>query len=228
MPVLRIDQIPDSRRGILEVLKRRGPATISRLATELDLTGEAIRQQLLQLRRDGWIEPSDTEKSRIGRPAATYRLTKEGDHLFPKKYDELLLSILDAAAAELGPDTPQLYARISEQVVKKHEPSLRGLPLEQRLDALKNFYSDGDAYMSVERRSAPCLVERNCPYYNTAMSQPAICSVTLHALSRLLGVQVERKESFQNGDGCCSFQVRADRPVNPDNFPFELEPGVKV
>lgn len=223
---MQINQVPDSRRAILEVLKQRGPATISRLATELDLTGEAIRQQLLQLRRDGWVEPSDIEKSRIGRPAATYRLTTAGDHLFPKRYDAFLLSLIDAAAAELGPNAPRLLRRMSDGLVQKLEPSLRGLPIEQRIEALKNFYSDSDAYMTVERRGGtPCLVERNCPFYNTAMSRPAICSVSVNALMRLLGVRVERKESFQNGDGCCAFYIQTDKPVNADTLPFELEPG---
>ncbi len=228
MKRLRIDQIPDSRRAILEVLKQRGPATISRLAIELDLTGEAIRQQLLQLRRDGWVEPSDTEKSRIGRPAATYRLTREGDHLFPKRYDDLLLSIIDAAAAELGPAAPKVFSRISDEMVKKFDSAVRGLPIEQRVEALKTFYADADPYMSVERRGGTtCLVERNCPFYNAAMQRPAICSASVHALSRLLGVRVERKESFQNGDGHCAFHVRSDQPVNGDEDPFELETEAK-
>jgi predicted transcriptional regulator len=83
--ILRIDQIPDSRRAILEELKRHGAATISSLATVIQVTGEAIRQQLLQLRREGWVQTSDTDKSRPGRPAAMHRLTVEGDHLFAKR-----------------------------------------------------------------------------------------------------------------------------------------------
>ncbi len=230
MAILRIDQIPDSRRAILETLKQRGAATISRLAAELELTGEAVRQQLLQLRRDGWVETSQAEKSHIGRPAATYRLTVEGDHLFPKRYDNLLVSFLDAAVAELGPEaTLRMFSRISDQMVARLEPSTRNLPIEQRVEALKSFYSDGDAYMSIEPRSDGfSLVERNCPFYNAAMSRPAICSVTVHALTRLAGARVEREESFQKGDGRCSFHVHANRPVDGDPLPFVLEPRTKA
>jgi predicted ArsR family transcriptional regulator len=223
--ILQIDQIPDSRRTILEGLKQHGAATISRLASELHLTGEAIRQQLLQLRRDGWIEPSETEKSRIGRPAATYRLTVEGEHLFPKRYDGLLLSFIDAIVGELGPEAAlRIFRRISDERVRKFESSTRGLPIEQRLEALKSFYSDGDAYMTVEPQpDGFALIERNCPFYNTAMGRPALCSITVHALTRLLGVRVEREESFQKGDNRCAFHVHADQPVNGDRLPFKLE-----
>ena len=54
--ILSVDQLPDSRRAILLALKRQGPSTIAQLAYQLQLTGEAVRQQLLQLQREGWIE----------------------------------------------------------------------------------------------------------------------------------------------------------------------------
>ena len=97
-----MNQLPESRRAILEDLKQHGSLTIARLASRLQLTGEAVRQQLLQLRREGWVEPSETQRSRIGRPATNYRLTVKGDHLFPKQYDALLINLVDAIAAELG------------------------------------------------------------------------------------------------------------------------------
>ena len=57
------------------------------------------------------------------------------------------------------------------------------------------------------------VIERNCPYLNAAMKRPALCSVTVNSLTRLLGVRVDREERFQNGDGRCVFRVYADEPV---------------
>src|SRR5437764_9472869 len=105
-PIITVDQLPDSRRAIRLALKRQGPATIAQLADELQLTGEAVRQQLLQLQREGWIESRVTraaERGRTGRPATSYSLTEAGDHLFPKQYDALNVAMLDAISEELGP-----------------------------------------------------------------------------------------------------------------------------
>jgi len=102
-----VDQLPDSRRAILMALKRQGPSTIAQLADELQLTGEAVRQQLLQLQREGWIESRVTrsaERGRTGRPATSYRLTDAGDHLFPKQYEALSVALIDAVGAQLGED----------------------------------------------------------------------------------------------------------------------------
>jgi predicted ArsR family transcriptional regulator len=226
--ILTVDQLPDSRRAILHALKRRGASTIARLADELQLTGEAVRQQLLQLQREGWVEAKLTrtlERGRTGRPATNYNLTGAGDHLFPKEYDTLSISVLDAVADELGPGAiKQVLSHIYEDRVAATEGALRGKSLEEKVDALKGLYIDHDPFMDVEKADDGFrLVERNCPFLNTAMRRPAICSVSVNALTRLLGVRVDREEKFQLGDGRCVFSVHSDQPVDPEVWEFRLE-----
>ena len=209
-------------------LKRNGPATIAQLADELQLTGEAVRQQLLQLQREGWIEAKITrlaERGRTGRPATSYSLTDAGDHLFPKNYDLLNVAVLDAIAGELGPDAAKrVLRRVTDERVAADEATVRGLPLEKRVEVLKNLYYPSDPYMDSEKvEDGYVLVERNCPFFNTAMRRPGICSVSVNALIRLLGVRVEREERFQNGAGRCVFHVYANEPIDPTTYEFRLE-----
>ncbi|HEV2721395.1 MAG TPA: winged helix-turn-helix transcriptional regulator [Thermoanaerobaculia bacterium] len=226
LTIITVDQLPESRRAILLTLKREGPATIARLADELQLTGEAVRQQLLQLQREGWIEAKiarEAERGRTGRPATRYSLTEAGDHLFPKNYDVLNVAVLDAIEHELGPEAAlRVLRRVTDERVAAGEGQVRGRPLEERVQALKSLYLEGDPYMAVE--PAPdgfYLVERNCPFYNTAMRRPVLCNVSVNALTRLLGVRVEREERFQNGDGRCVFHVHANEPVEGAEFRVE-------
>ncbi len=226
--IITIDQLPDSRRAILVALKQRGTATIAQLAAEMHLTGEAVRQQLLQLHREGWVEASvdrNPERARTGRPAASYRLSAAGDHLFPKHYDALAVAMIDAIAEELGVDAAvRVFARVSNDRVQNVAPALHGLALAERVEALRSWYLADDPYMAVERDGDDFrLIERNCPFYNTAMQRPALCSVSVNALTRLLGARVEREEKFQNGDGRCVFRVRANEPVDAATWPFQLE-----
>ena len=175
----------------------------------LHLTGEAVRQQLLQLQREGWVSNDVTKRDRhrTGRPASVFRLTAAGDHLFPKAYDELASNLLAFA----GDDPLQ---RLTDAKVKSADPSLRDLSLAAKVDALKSLYSPGDPYMSVETtRDGYRLVERNCPYYNVAMENGSICNVSIDVLARLLGVRVEREETFQDGDGRCAFRIFANQPL---------------
>lgn len=225
--IITVDQLPDSRRAILLALKRQGPETIAQLAEELQLTGEAVRQQLLQLQREGWIEAKITrspERGRTGRPATSYSLTDAGDHLFPKNYDLLNLVVLDAVTDELGADAAKkVLRRVADERVAATENTVRNLPLEKRVEVLKNLYFESDPFMEAEKvEDGYLLVERNCPFFNTAMRRPALCSVSVNALSRLLGVRVVREEKFQNGAGRCVFHVYANEPIDP-NQEFRLE-----
>ncbi len=218
--------MPESRRAILLTLKREGPSTIARLAAGLELTGEAVRQQLLQLQREGWVEAKiarESERGRTGRPATRYSLTEAGDHLFPKNYDLLNVTVLDAIQNELGPEAAmRVLRRVTDERVAAAEGQVRGRPLEERVQALKSLYFESDPYMDVEPASDGFyLVERNCPYFNTAMRRPVLCNVSVNALTRLLGVRVEREQRFQNGDGRCVFHVHANEPAEGTEFRVE-------
>lgn len=187
-----------------------------------------MRQQLLQLQREGWVESRiarSEERGRTGRPATRYSLTEAGDHLFPKNYDLLNIAFIDAVSDELGPDAAKrMLKRVSDDRAATVGASLRGKSLEERVEALKNFYLEGDPHMQVEKSDGNYrLVERNCPYINTAMQRPALCSVSVNALSRILGHRVEREKKFQNGDGRCVFLVHADEPIDADTWEFKLE-----
>lgn len=225
--IITVDQLPESRRAVLVALKQHGASTIAMLAAELQLTGEAVRQQLLQLQREGWIEPrpAPAEPGRTGRPATQYALTAAGDHLFPKRYDALNVLVIDALAEELGPDaTARVLRRICDERVAAVEPALRGLSLEQRVRALEALYLPDDPYMESRADDGGFrLVERNCPFFNTAMRRPALCSVSVNALTKLLGVRVAREERFQHGDGRCVFRVYANEPIDPTTWEFRLE-----
>ncbi len=207
-------------------MKERGSATIAQLAPPLGLTGEAVRQQLLQLQREGWIEAlidPETVRGRTGRPATVYKLTDAGEHLFPKHYDALAVAMIDAIAEELGMDAAvRVLARVSNDRVQSVAPTLEGRTLAERVDVMKGWYAADDPYMTVERDGDDFkLIERNCPFYNTAMNRPALCSVSVHALTQLLGVRVHREEKFQNGDGRCVFRVHANEPVTDTRFTLE-------
>jgi predicted ArsR family transcriptional regulator len=216
-----------TRQSILEALKREGPLAIAQLAERLGMSGEAVRQQLVQLQREGWIEALHERAANrhSGRPAARYRLTSAGDHVFPKQYDALTVAVLDAIAGELGPETlDRLLASLTEARAREWEPRLEGKSLRERIEALRSVYEGEDPFMDVEELPGGLrLVEHNCPFLNVAMERPILCSLTVSLLSRLLGFEVVREERFQSGDGRCAFRVLVDRPRGPDAPGFAHE-----
>jgi len=223
-----MSQVPDSRRAILELLKRSGTLTISQLADSLQLTGEGVRQHLLQLQQEGLVEAkgkSSGDRPRTGRPATYYQLTVAGEHRFPKRYDVLAMALIDAMTDEFGAEAAKnVMARVTDKLVHTDEPKVGGLSLEERIEVMKNWYGAGDQYMEVESVDGDYrMIERNCPFINVAMQRPALCSVSINSLTRLLGVRVTREESFQHGFGRCVFHVHTQEPVESDKWEFTLE-----
>ena len=223
--------------ALLRALKGAGAMTIRELARELDVTYEAVRQQLTELARAGWViagdsaavardTAADSSAVKPGPVSQRYRLSTAAEHLFPKHYDELSAELVQELRECFGgAGVTEVLARMTEARVREWAPRLEGLSLRQKLKALSALYRDKDAYMDLEwRPDGPALIERNCPFLNVAQRHPAICSVSINTLERLLGCKVIREERFQAGHGRCVFRLRLDEPHARDAS-FALEPA---
>jgi predicted ArsR family transcriptional regulator len=217
------------RHQILFLIKQEEQATIAKIASQIGVTYEAVRQQLRQLEAENLVARYQQRllgKSRAGRRTSFYRLTPAGEHLFPKNYGELAVALIDALAGQLGPEAlEQLLASLADAQVARWEPALRSLSLAERVEALREIYLEDDPFTSVDATGGELrLVERNCPFLHVASRRPALCSVTVSTLARLLGYRVRREKRFQDGDGRCVFHVLLDQPIDREHFRFELEP----
>jgi predicted ArsR family transcriptional regulator len=219
MPV-PLDELSESRRRILLLVKEQSAASISDIARALAVTHEAARKQIVDLQRGGWLTTTcaeeDEEPPAPGRPSAQYCLTQAAENLFPKRYAALVVELIDREGAIA-------LKGIADDVVERLRARTRGDSLAQRVAAAREVYADDDPYTSVEQRGSDfVIVERNCPFIDVAMARPAICSTTVSALRRFTGREVVRERRFQDSDGRCEFHVRAGKRA--PNTRFELEP----
>lgn len=224
-----VENISDVQQQILAFIKQQGETTNAAIAEELDVSYEAVRQQLRQLEAVQLVvsakkQPKDQQ---VGRPTRVYALSTAGDHLFPKAYDELAVRLIDTMAAALGPEAlRQVLASLTDENVHQWAPHMQNKSLPERLEVLKGIYLKEDPYMEADQDQGSGelrLVEQNCPFLNVALRRPGLCSVTVSTLSRLLGHAVTREKRFQDGDGRCVFRVHLDRPIDADAFRFAFE-----
>src|SRR3972149_5418435 len=117
------------RREMLAYIKAHASATIAQLAAELRVTDEAARQHVLYLESQGWIAGATArvEPARVGRPVAQFSLTEAGDHLFPKRYDELSVVLIDTLVDNYGlAALEQALGAITDAQVHEWEARLAG------------------------------------------------------------------------------------------------------
>ena len=218
--------VAEVKRKILALLKEHGEATTAEIASCFDVTYEAARQQLKQLEAARLVErQSRPNSSGVGRPVRYYTLSAAGDHLFPKAYDELAVALIDSIGDELGDEgLRRVLAALGERQMARWTARLEGKALRERLEALREFYVEDDPYVDVKSDGDGWqLVEHNCPYLSTALQRPALCSVTVSTLERLLTRRVSREKRFQDGDGCCVFQIHEDEVLGAEAQTFRFE-----
>jgi predicted ArsR family transcriptional regulator len=218
-----VNHLSEPRRRIIGLIKNKGSSTISELAGSMDISGEAVRQHLVQLEKEGWVTRF-SENNGVGRPLWQYRLTTAGEHLFNKNYDQLTIEVFDTLTL-LGEDVlKNLLSAMIEQRIRQWEPKLTGLSTIEVLDVLKDFYKNDDSFMEIEKNdNSYSLIERNCPFHNVAMKRPILCSVSVSVLTHLLGCSVKREKRLQNGDGCCAFRVLLDEPITENTSRIIIE-----
>lgn len=212
---IRQGELMVSQLGVARLLKLRGPLVLSDLARELGVTYEAVRQVVEKMESKGFLERARRPNSSgRGRPAWSWTLTVRGEHLFPKKYDELS----DALLTAVGTASPlnghySLLKELADVKTAALTGGASGRSFDDRLEALRNIYGEDDAYLTITKSDAgTTITEHNCPFLNVALAHPALCSVTTNVMGRVLERQVERIETFQGGDGRCVFRVLEQKP----------------
>lgn len=203
-----------TRMEVLELLRRKGRCSAETIANDLGVTPNAVRQHLTNLEREGFVI-SQPERSRRGRPALLFALTEKADSVFPKRYGQLASMVLQEVQEMGGPRAlDDLFARVADRHAASIEHELDGLDFEEKMRRIVAWI--GRAGTLAEQSETPEGVKvtiHNCPFRNTALKFPQVCSITPQLISRLTGAPVSQSESIHRRDPYCSFVVQ--RPTNP-------------
>ena len=197
-----------TRWEILQLLKRRGRATVDELSKALNLTLMGVRLHLVVLDRDGYVKRT-TVREKPGRPALVYSLTPKAEEIFPKRYDLLAEKLLESMEQEGGNHlSSAVLAAAAHSMAAPLADQVGGADLEQRVESVGRLLDQFGAFASWERTDGGFLLHHhNCLFYSVAQRNREVCSVDQVFLKDMLGVEVERRESLLEGGSRCSFFV---------------------
>ncbi|GBC81976.1 hypothetical protein HRbin10_01094 [bacterium HR10] len=207
--------IKDStRRQILDLLKRRGRATVEEMAAALNITPMGVRRHLLALENAALVR-IEIERRPMGRPTYVYKLTEEAEALFPKGYHHLVLDLLECVAAREGMErVDELFERRKERWIATYAPRLEGKTLEERVAEVARIMSE-NGYMARWQKTERgyVLTEHNCAIAHVARAYPQPCRTELAFFRELLGVEVTRVNHIASGGTCCSYVIHESAPI---------------
>jgi len=198
-----------SRQQIVEILKRKGKATLEELATQLGLAPITVRAHLSVLERDHLVTAEEV-RGKVGRPFYVYSLTESANELFPRNYDALATRILDQLRLENGSaGVARLFHSVADKVADRYAAQVFGSDVQSRLAELaKLLAAEGTLAEWEQTGEGLFLRSYNCPYYRVARAHPEVCELDRHVFRKVLGTELVHVERMAEGDKRCSYLVR--------------------
>ena len=198
-----------TRMEVLELLRRKGRSSAETIAGDLGVTPNAVRQHLTNLERDGLVV-SQPERSGRGRPSLLFVLTERADSVFPKRYGQLATMVLQEVQEMGGPEAlDDIFARVAARHAEAIGRDIEGLDFDEKLRRVVAWIGRaGTLAEQTEVEEGVQITIHNCPFRNTALKFPQVCTITPQLISRLLGTGVSQADSIHRHDPYCSFVVQ--------------------
>lgn len=204
-------QLSGSPAGeVLSVMQRRGNVTIKDLEEALNVTANAVRQQLTALLSEGLIS-QQAENIGRGRPKHVYGLTVKGRSLLSNHSDEFTNSLLREILVSDGPEKVQdLMGRMSRRLAAQYERALADLPSDERATKLTELLNAKGIMTEITfEEDSIVFHEYTCPYYELAREHRAVCDMEEEMIAHAMNRPVELVSCSLDGHHGCQFRIEA-------------------
>lgn len=198
-----------SQRSILDLLKRRGSATIPQLAAALGLNIETVRDHLKSLAVHALVRRQGSLRSGPGRPEIVYALTPEAETLFPRREGEILREL--AAYLKQTGNERLLRDFFERSIESRRDQALarvEHLEGRERLEEVARIFSELGFMAQVEEQAeAPKLSLCHCPLRALVDVTRVPCVAEIGLIAELLGERLTRLSYIPAGAACCSYGI---------------------
>jgi predicted ArsR family transcriptional regulator len=199
-----------STRGRILALLQGENHTVNELAAAVHLTDNAVRGHLLSLERDGLVQQHGTRPGKR-KPHATYGLSSEAEHIFPKAYGLLLAHFVTVLSNRLAPlELRAAMREVGRAVAADHGDRWKGRSRPERIKVALDFLHDlGGLARFDERDGKQFIYGRNgCPLAAVTASHPEACLIVESLLSKVIGVPAKKCCDYGETPRCC-FELSA-------------------
>lgn len=210
MSVLNLVQ-SDTKRRLLELMKREGEITLSDAMEVIDRARPTLRDHLDQMGRDGLVDRRSKKQGR-GRPSMCYRMTPLAERLFPQRegtvFAEFLSYLDERDQTQLIEDFFEDFWDARLQAVKRRlSVPLEAADPQQIVDTLAEVLRD-DGFMPEVRVEEDRVTVRecNCPFAEIIGTTELPCASEV-CFYEALFEEVERTGHMPDGDSACVYEL---------------------
>jgi predicted ArsR family transcriptional regulator len=201
-----ISETSDSQ--LVELLRRRGPMSVSELADATDVTATAVRQRLSRLMGQGLIQREATRAGR-GRPSHRYSLSDKARRQAGTNYADLAIMLWEQIRTVTDPEVRRgLLQRIAGGMAQLYAGQVQGLTTFDRMESLQRLFAERRVPIEVETNGqSPVLTVLDCPYPELAEKDRGICAVEKMLFAELLASPLRLSQCRLEGHTCCQFET---------------------
>ncbi len=195
------------RGEIILETKKSQPITAKELADVFGVSANAVRRHLKELEAEGLIVYGREQRG-TGAPTYAYRLSTDGEALFPNQYEVALTRLIGHVVDNEGRDAAiavvdEQYADLRRQLgaIDKSTPFDRLKTVTRVMEEAgfmaESSETDGEARLSIH----------NCVLHAIASCLPEVCDTELQFLQDALGARVERRTHIMAGCNSCEYSI---------------------
>jgi DeoR family suf operon transcriptional repressor len=211
-----LSAMPETRRQIVMLLKKRGSARSEGIAEAIGVTVSGTRQHMTALERDGLIAHSDLRDGR-GRPKFVYYLTPLADNLFPRNYADLTNELLEYVEEADPALLDRIFDKRGARRLERAQQRTAGLPFAERVRVITELL-DEDGYLAAfeaQPDGSYRIVEHNCAVMDVARKYGQACRTEIAFLRAALpDADVTRIAHMIAGQHVCAYDVRSKAPAS--------------
>jgi predicted ArsR family transcriptional regulator len=208
---------PTAERILLR-LKTHGPQSTTALAEAIEITAEAMRQQVQKLVDAGLLQGRTERSSGAGRPRQLWTLTRAGHARFPDAHAQLALDLITSVRTLFGDAGVDrlIDARREESRHLYLESVGQGRGIGDRVRKLAAV-RDREGYMARAERDGQdwLLIEDHCPICAAAQVCQGFCRAELELFQEVLGpdTRVVREQHLLAGARRCVYRISPNRSI---------------
>ncbi len=195
------------RGEIILETKKSQPITAKELADIFGVSANAVRRHLKELEAEGLIVYGREQRG-TGAPTYAYRLSTDGEALFPNQYERALTRLIGHVVDHEGREAA--IAVVEEQYADMRH-RLGAVDKSTPFDRLKNVASvmeeAGFMAESSQTEGGARLSIHNCVLHAVASCLPEVCDTELQFLQDALGARVERRTHIMAGCNSCEYSI---------------------
>ena len=201
-------------RHFLERLRELGAVTVQDICADLGVTATAVRQRLVRLFGLKLVSRELVRAGR-GRPHYVYEVTPAGLRALGNNYADLaqilwreMRNIEEPAVRE------RFVSRVEDGLVEQFGNVAEWGRLSERMGELTSALQDRGFHVEMDEKGLlPILRENNCPYFELASRDSAICELEQAVFRRVLKADVKLTQCCLDGHSCCEFQAVDREPA---------------